>query len=61
MADIRRCAEAVWDEDVRSRNGPITSRDEATFQQIAQEAEGRCPVSNTPHGGVDIEMDATLV
>jgi len=35
--------------------------DAATFQQIAQEAEAGCPVSNALRGGVEIELDATLV
>jgi osmotically inducible protein OsmC len=34
--------------------------DEMAFQQIAQEAEGGCPVSNALRGGVEIELDATL-
>lgn len=35
--------------------------DEATFQQVAQEAEAGCPVSNALRGGVEIELDASLV
>jgi len=30
------------------------------FQQIAQEAEAGCPVSNALRGGVEIELDATV-
>jgi osmotically inducible protein OsmC len=35
--------------------------DGATFQQIAQQAEAACPVSNALRGGVKIELEATLV
>lgn len=40
--------------------GQIPGIDAATFQQIAQEAEAACPVSNALRGGVEIELDATL-
>ncbi len=41
--------------------GCVPGIDAATFQQIAQEAEAGCPVSNALRGGVEIELDATLV
>ena len=41
--------------------GQVPGIDEATFRQIAQEAERGCPVSNALRGGVAIELDATLV
>ena len=41
--------------------GKIPDIDAATFQEIAQEAEAGCPVSNALRGGVEIELDATLV
>ena len=39
----------------------VPDLDETALQQIAQEAEGGCPVSNALRGGVEIELDATLV
>lgn len=41
--------------------GQVPNIDAATFQQVAQEAEAGCPVSNALRGGVEIELDATLV
>jgi len=40
--------------------GQVPGIDEATFRQIAQEAERGCPVSNALRGGVAIELDAIL-
>ena len=40
--------------------GQVPNIDLATFQQIAQEAERRCPVSNVLRNGLVIELDATL-
>lgn len=39
----------------------VPGLDAATFKEIAQEAEAGCPVSNALRGGVEIELDATLV
>lgn len=41
--------------------GQVSGIDETTFRQVAQEAERGCPVSNALRGGVEIEVDATLV
>jgi len=41
--------------------GQVPGIDEATLRQIAQEAEGGCPVSNALRGGVEIALKATLV
>jgi osmotically inducible protein OsmC len=40
--------------------GSVEGMDEATFQEIAREAEAACPVSNALRGGVEIELDAKL-
>src|SRR5437764_9643330 len=40
--------------------GQVAGLDEATFRQLAQEAEAACPVSNALRGNVQIELDATL-
>jgi osmotically inducible protein OsmC len=40
--------------------GQVPNIDKETFQQIAQEAEAACPVSNALRSGVAIEVDATL-
>ena len=40
--------------------GNASGIDEATFRQIAQEAEKACPVSNALRGGVEIELEAAL-
>ncbi|HEY9847534.1 MAG TPA: OsmC family protein [Candidatus Caenarcaniphilales bacterium] len=40
--------------------GQVPGLDEATFKQIAQEAEKECPVSNVLRGGAEIELDAAL-
>jgi osmotically inducible protein OsmC len=41
--------------------GQVEGMDEATFQQIAQEAEQACPVSNALRGSLQIELDASLL
>lgn len=41
--------------------GRVENIDEATFKQIAQEAEQGCPVSNVLRGGAQIELEATLL
>ncbi|MFH7024688.1 MAG: OsmC family protein [Heteroscytonema crispum UTEX LB 1556] len=41
--------------------GKIPDIHAETFQQIAQEAEKGCPVSNALRGGVEIELNASLV
>lgn len=41
--------------------GQVPGIDAATFGQMAQEAEAGCPVSNALRGGVEIELDVTLV
>jgi osmotically inducible protein OsmC len=41
--------------------GQVPSIDEATFKEIAQEAEKRCPVSNALRGGLEIELEAALM
>ncbi len=38
--------------------GRVEGIDDATFQQIAREAEAACPVSNVVRGGLEIELDA---
>jgi len=40
--------------------GLVPQIDSTTFQQIAQQAEAACPVSNALRGGVKIELEATL-
>jgi osmotically inducible protein OsmC len=40
--------------------GAVEGLDDATFKQIAREAEASCPVSNALRGGVEIEVDAAL-
>lgn len=40
--------------------GSVPGIDGATFEQIAQQAEAACPVSNALRGGVQIELSATL-
>ncbi len=40
--------------------GQVEGLDEATFQQIAEEAEKSCPVSNALRGSLEIELDAKL-
>lgn len=34
--------------------------DDVTFQKLAREADGNCPVSNILRDGLDIRIDATL-
>ncbi len=34
--------------------------DEATFKQMAEEAEKQCPVSNLLRNGLEITLDASL-
>jgi lipoyl-dependent peroxiredoxin len=41
--------------------GQVEGIDEATFKQVAQEAEQSCPVSNALRGSVQIELDAALL
>ena len=41
--------------------GRVPGLDQETFEQIAEEAEKGCPVSNALRGGLEIELDATLV
>lgn len=41
--------------------GKVDGLDEATFKQIADEAEKGCPVSNALRGGLQIEVDAQLM
>ena len=41
--------------------GRVPGLDQETFGQIAEEAEKGCPVSNALRGGLEIELDATLV
>lgn len=40
--------------------GTVPGIDDATFKQIAAEAEKTCPVSNALRGGLEIELDAKL-
>ena len=40
--------------------GTVPGIDDATFKQIAEEAEKTCPVSNALRGGLEIELDAKL-
>jgi osmotically inducible protein OsmC len=40
--------------------GQVPGIDEATFRQIAREAEKGCPVSTALRGGIEIELDAGL-
>jgi len=43
--------------DVRGR---VPDLDEETFKQLAEEADGACPVSNLLRPGLEIELEATL-
>ncbi|HEX9996747.1 MAG TPA: OsmC family protein [Abditibacterium sp.] len=40
--------------------GTVEGIDEAEFEQLAEEAEKICPVSNVLRGGLTITLDATL-
>lgn len=40
--------------------GQVEGMDDATFKQIAEEAEKGCPVSNLLRNGLEIELDAAL-
>lgn len=40
--------------------GQVPGIDEATFQEIAHEADRGCPVSNLLRGGATIELDVAL-
>lgn len=40
--------------------GNVPGVDQQTFQQLAQEAEGGCPVSNALRGNVDVTVSAKL-
>lgn len=42
-------------------HGKVEGLDEATFQEIAREAEQSCPVSNALRGSLQIEVDARLM
>lgn len=41
--------------------GQVEGIDDATFKQIAQEAEQSCPVSNAFRNNLEIEVDAALI
>jgi osmotically inducible protein OsmC len=41
--------------------GRVPNIDRALFEQIAEEADGGCPVSNLLREGLEIELEATLV
>lgn len=41
--------------------GKVANIEENTFEQIAQEAEASCPVSNALRNGLKIELDAVLL
>ncbi|MEJ2597996.1 MAG: OsmC family protein [Anaerolineales bacterium] len=41
--------------------GEVPNLDEATFKQIAMEADKGCPVSNLLRSGLDIKIDAGLM
>lgn len=41
--------------------GRVAGLDEATFKQMAEEAEKVCPVSNLLRPGLSISLDATLL
>lgn len=41
--------------------GKVEGMDQATFQQVAEEAEKSCPVSNLLREGAEIELNAALV
>lgn len=40
--------------------GVVPGLDDATFKEIAEEAEKNCPVSNLLRNGLEIELDAAL-
>jgi osmotically inducible protein OsmC len=40
--------------------GRVPDIDEATFKQLAEEADGACPVSNLLRPGLEIELEAML-
>jgi osmotically inducible protein OsmC len=40
--------------------GRVPGMDGQTFERIAQEAEGNCPVANLLRGGLEIELEASL-
>ncbi len=41
--------------------GRVLDIDQELFEQIAEEADGGCPVSNLLREGLEIELEATLV
>jgi osmotically inducible protein OsmC len=41
--------------------GRVPDIDQVLFEQIAEEADGGCPVSNLLREGLDIQLEATLV
>ncbi len=40
--------------------GRVSGLDQETFEQLAEEADGACPVSNLLRPGLEIELEATL-
>jgi osmotically inducible protein OsmC len=42
-------------------HGQVSGIDRELFEQIAEEADGKCPVSNLLRNGLKIELEATLV
>ena len=40
--------------------GRVTGIDQAEFQQLAEDAEGKCPVSNALRNNLDIQVTARL-
>jgi lipoyl-dependent peroxiredoxin len=44
-----------------SVRGGVRDIDQASFEQIAHEADSECPVSNLLREGLDIELSATLI
>ncbi len=41
--------------------GKVPGLDDATFKQLAEDAEKKCPVSNLLRSGLRIELDAALM
>jgi osmotically inducible protein OsmC len=41
--------------------GRVPEIDQGLFEQVAEEADGGCPVSNLLREGLEIELEATLV
>lgn len=40
--------------------GRVPDMDQQLFERIAEEADGKCPVSNLLRGGLEIKLEATL-